>query len=746
MSAVPAAAPLSSETIRAALSYIPAEDRDLWVRMGMAVKAELGEDGLALWDEWSQTAGNYNAADAKATWRSFKRGGITIASLIHEAKQHGFNAAGLDRVNDALEIARYRKERAEALAKVKAEADAKQAAAKERASALLEQAQGDPTTHPYVLRKKSLPFGSHARRGAWPQRGWTDALLIPIFQHDAEVWSIEAIPTEEDRASLPPGQKTDTLSGGRKSGGIFPIGRVSEAARVLIGEGVATMAACAASTGLPAVAALSAGNLKAAAETVLRLSPSAELIFVADNDPKPNGRNPGVEAALSAGRAFNAAVAIPDIGRQCDFWDVWSEQGPEAVKRMIEAAKRPHVDTPSDAPEQQHAELAAPRVDEVPPRIEAGNADSIWPQPLDLEALAEREPERPSFIIQDWGPAGYAWLLAGHGGVGKSGIALHLAVCLAAGIPFFGLDVERRRVCYLSCEDREDVLHWRLSRICAYLGVNLSTLRGWLEVFDLVSSDSVLWERDAKDGTTLRAAYFELQAHVRRHGGDVVLFVDGITDTYAGNENAKPEVKRYVRSLVRLIDPKRGAVLLIGHIAKPAAAGEPTSEGYSGTTAWHNSVRARWYLYPETQRSEDGKAEKTGELLLELQKSNLGRVDQAMSFCWDEQAHLFVGRQVTESAFDRKHRDREEQAGILASLKACAAAGLPVPAATTGQRTAYHVLAAAAEFPDALKGAGADKRRRFWRHVEALRHAGNIREAEHRKADRKIVLTLLPRN
>src|SRR5882672_1451116 len=64
-----------------------------------------------------------------------------------------------------------------------------------------------------------------------------------------------------------------------------------------------------------------------------------------------------------------------------------------------------------------------------------------WPASLDLEALAERDPETPAFIIDDWLPCGYATLLSGHGGVGKSLIALYLAVCIAADTPFFGLEV-----------------------------------------------------------------------------------------------------------------------------------------------------------------------------------------------------------------------------------------------------------------------------------------------------------------
>jgi RecA-family ATPase len=361
---------------------------------------------------------------------------------------------------------------------------------------------------------------------------------------------------------------------------------------------------------------------------------------------------------------------------------------------------------------------------------------NTWPAGLDLEALAEREPSRPLFIMPDWLPVGYASLLAGHGGVGKSGIALHLAVCAAAGIPFFGLQVERKRVLYLSCEDRENVLHWRLSRICRQTGIDLASMRGWLDVADLVGHDSVLWERDPRTGYTVTPAFGALEARVRASESDL-LVVDGVSDTFAGNENARGDVKRFVNALVGLISPDRGAVLLVGHIAKPTASNASTSEGYSGSTGWHNSVRARWYLYPESNQAEDGgRPERTGELILELQKSNLGRTDQSMRFRWDDEAHMFLGQVEGDSAFDRKHQDREEQSGIRLALKACIAAQTIVPTATTGQRTAFHVLSIRPEFPESLRGPGRAKTRRFWHQIEELRQLRQIEECSYRRENR----------
>ncbi len=366
-----------------------------------------------------------------------------------------------------------------------------------------------------------------------------------------------------------------------------------------------------------------------------------------------------------------------------------------------------------------------------------------WPAALDIAALALRDPEPPRFIIADWLPAGYATLFAGHGGVGKSAIALMLAVCIAMGIPFFGLEVARRRVLYLSCEDREGVLHWRLSRICKFLGIDLADLAGKLDIIDLVGRDSVLWERDIRTGYTVTPAYGQL---VARAAGTEVLIVDGISDTYGGNENARTEVKRFVNQLVALIPPDKGAVILIGHVSKPGSTAGAAGDGYSGSTGWHNSVRARWYLYPEAAQGEDdSRAVPTGDLILHLQKTNNGRDDQTMRFVWDKEARLFVGRRVDDGmAFDRIHRDRTEQRGILLTLKGCTDAGIIVPAGMQGPNTAYLTLSLRPEFPETLRAEKASKRR-FRRQIETLRQIHAIAEVEYRRKNRhstsQLVLT-----
>lgn len=78
------------QRIESALSFIPADDRETWVAMGMAVKSELGDGGFDIWDEWSQTADNYNQQAARNVWRSIRGHGVTCGTLFHTAMGFGW--------------------------------------------------------------------------------------------------------------------------------------------------------------------------------------------------------------------------------------------------------------------------------------------------------------------------------------------------------------------------------------------------------------------------------------------------------------------------------------------------------------------------------------------------------------------------------------------------------------------------------------------------------------------------------
>jgi hypothetical protein len=74
-----------------ALERIPADGRGMWLEVGMALHAHLGEAGRGLWDCWSQTSSKYDPKDQERTWKSFgKRSGVTIGTLFHYARRGGW--------------------------------------------------------------------------------------------------------------------------------------------------------------------------------------------------------------------------------------------------------------------------------------------------------------------------------------------------------------------------------------------------------------------------------------------------------------------------------------------------------------------------------------------------------------------------------------------------------------------------------------------------------------------------------
>jgi len=156
-----------SAKIESALSFIPADHRETWIAMGMAVKSELGEAGFDVWDAWSRTADNYNPRSSLASWRSFKTvGGITAGTLFHEARSHGWrDTSDSERPSAELLQARMRAAEARATAEGQAREKAQQQAASKAAWIL---GQCKPEQHAYLHSK-----------------GWPDA-LGQVWWPDAE--------------------------------------------------------------------------------------------------------------------------------------------------------------------------------------------------------------------------------------------------------------------------------------------------------------------------------------------------------------------------------------------------------------------------------------------------------------------------------------------------------------------------------------------------------------------------------
>lgn len=88
--------PMDTARVESALKVIPAEGREEWLTVGMALHHATygGDDGYDLWCEWSLTTtlGNYNPIDQRRQWQSFRDhpNPKTLASVFALARELGW--------------------------------------------------------------------------------------------------------------------------------------------------------------------------------------------------------------------------------------------------------------------------------------------------------------------------------------------------------------------------------------------------------------------------------------------------------------------------------------------------------------------------------------------------------------------------------------------------------------------------------------------------------------------------------
>lgn len=77
--------PRTIEELQSALAAFPSDERELWIRMGMALKT-LGDKGYNLWLEWSKKSKKFHQGDADRVWDSLRPGRTGYKAVFAEAQ------------------------------------------------------------------------------------------------------------------------------------------------------------------------------------------------------------------------------------------------------------------------------------------------------------------------------------------------------------------------------------------------------------------------------------------------------------------------------------------------------------------------------------------------------------------------------------------------------------------------------------------------------------------------------------
>jgi len=275
-------------------------------------------------------------------------------------------------------------------------------------------------------------------------------------------------------------------------------------------------------------------------------------------------------------------------------------EAPDAVieaEASIPGVTEPHIVPPDDP---------------IPDRVPRHNY-------LQWAALDGLDPPPFDWLLDHW----LSWhptLLAGRGGIGKSLLAQQLGTALSCGLPTWRDPVAPVSVLYWACEDDHDQLWRRQDLICKALQVGMGQLSNF-HVDARHGLENTLLSTEF--GRPLWTGQIEL---LRQQVDDFkadILILDNLGHVFGANENVRHDVTLFVNGIVGLAQDRPFCPILLGHPSKSI------NSEYSGSTAWENAVRMRWYLddkLPDQAADADAKPDPDYRVLAK-RKTNYTRLD-----------------------------------------------------------------------------------------------------------------------
>jgi RecA-family ATPase len=371
----------------------------------------------------------------------------------------------------------------------------------------------------------------------------------------------------------------------------------------------------------------------------------------------------GLVATTVAGQNWSEAAAEALRGRTVYILEDNDKAGREnsaaSATAMMEMAKEIHI---VRLPDLNHKEdvsdwLNAGHTKEE--LIDVCRTTPIWGVALfniwDLDGV---DVPVQIWSVPDRIPIGSTTLFSGEGAAGKSLIELQAGVAHALDVNWLGNSVRPGRALFIDAEDATDVIHRRLHDILTHHGRRFADLRDKLYVESLFAKDAVLAVGNRKSGkvetTILYAQILEMVGDLK----PVRITIASSANVFAGNELDRVQVQQFVAHLSYLAAIASGSVVLVSH---PSLAGIATDSGLSGSTQWHNAVRARVYI--KGIKEEEG--EPQGNLrVIEFRKNQYGPISEEIVVKYHN--GLFVPANTT---VDVAAREAQADSVYLAVLK-----------------------------------------------------------------------------
>jgi RecA-family ATPase len=291
--------------------------------------------------------------------------------------------------------------------------------------------------------------------------------------------------------------------------------------------------------------------------------------------------------------------------------------------------------------------------------------DRPHPSPIDWTALTGDPPPRLWFI-QDWlGP--WPTLMAGAGGAGKTRLWQTVATALATGQRYLADPVAPLNVLLWLCEDTQSETWRQQIAINTHFGLTMADLKERLHIVPRQGHDNTLL-----DLTFGKPTFTPLLAELREQVNDLkvdVLVLDNVAQIFGANENDKHHATVFVNGIAGVVLDRPFAPVIIGHTARSQAS------EFSGSAAWENACRMRWYLGAKLpdQTAEEDEPVDTDTVYLARRKANYTSKDwRRLRF----RNGLFVPDEAEGLPALQSVRDEAAERVVLAAFPRLVAMGL----------------------------------------------------------------------
>jgi RecA-family ATPase len=275
----------------------------------------------------------------------------------------------------------------------------------------------------------------------------------------------------------------------------------------------------------------------------------------------------------------------------------------------------------------------APPPRSAKPKIDDDYVDDAADEPLAFIDMSRWDTEpAPSRLwsVRDRIPLRQPALFSGEGAIGKTLLVLQLAVAHVLGRDWLGMLPEPGPAIYFGCEDDADEIHRRVADIAKHYHVSFAELVGGLHLLSFAGKDAVLGAAD-RSGVIKATPLFRRIHKATSAIKPKTLVIDTSADVFAGNENDRMQVRQFVGLLRRLAIDGNCSVLLCSH---PSLIGISSGTGLSGSTGWHNSVRARMFFRAVTTDQGEEPDPELRELV--FMKNNYGPIGARVLLRWKD--------------------------------------------------------------------------------------------------------------